>query len=193
MRRLKGIVIAILVFAFMLSPITVSAQNSRAVRVTVDGQEVIFQEHGPIIIDGHMYVPPHEVFEAMGFYVFLRPGARDIILLRDDIQGVLNMYNSIIWVSREPYFIYNNPYAILEPAILIVHLAAGELDPVTEHMLYPVVWELNQQSLLPIWPTPDVFPILQPMIPLRALVEILGGTAQWDGHSRTAILTSPSQ
>jgi len=123
-----------------------SAYATRAVTVTVDGQQVFFAGQQPIIVNDRVLVPVRGVFELMGFDVTWNPSSRIARLEKDDM---------IIVIPADLYsFVANNSVVIPD-----------------------VPQQLINDRLL---------------LPLRAVAEAIGGTAEWDSHNRIAGISSPS-
>jgi len=57
----------------------------------------------------------------------------------------------------------------------VIRLAAFDMGPLAQYVLEPPVLELNGQV----------------MLPLRVLAEAMGGSAEWDGVNRIAIINFP--
>ncbi|MCL2421475.1 MAG: copper amine oxidase N-terminal domain-containing protein [Defluviitaleaceae bacterium] len=179
----KKLFTAILVFTLLLTfvPTTMLANPSEIIpvivtiestaTVTINGQEVVFPDHGAVIVDGRTYVPVHGIFEQMGFNVTMRPDAEDILIIGNDAQAIVNLSLSFAWISHYRNLFYYHPYVLVEPVILIVMAAAGELD-IEEYLLEPPILEIDGQI----------------MLPLRALVEAIGGTVQWDNENNVVMV-----
>ena len=176
MKLSKKLLAAVLILTLALSAVPVIALANSTVTVTVDGEEVIFTGQGAIIVNERTYVPVNGVLEAMGFTVWWdhdSPAIDTFITVASqNTQAFFDFSQSVAWVSHDPYIAYYYPQIFEMQYFLILLLAAGELD-VTEYDIPPMRL-INGQ----------------PMLPLRAVIETLGGTAQWDGRNRVAKITS---
>jgi len=81
----------------------VSASTNSEVTVTVDGNPVNFHNQGPVIINGHMLVPAHEVFAQMGFRVRWDARANRVHIFGDGI---------FMWFDADAQFIWFYDYFI---------------------------------------------------------------------------------
>ncbi|MCL2404294.1 MAG: copper amine oxidase N-terminal domain-containing protein [Defluviitaleaceae bacterium] len=91
------IVLAIVLILPIIIPVSVDA--STPVIVKVDGSPVSFHDQGPVIINGRIMVPIHEVFAEMGFHV-----CWDTHTNTAYITGV---YRSLRIYAGEPYIWLN--------------------------------------------------------------------------------------
>jgi len=188
---MKLIGLVIVASVFVLVPITAQTQGARnQITIIVDGHEVIFPEYGAVIVDGHTYVPVHGVFELMGFYV----GARmyhthwnlmaEFIVLRNDIFAVLlepindDTETMSLWVVEyDGSYLFDRPFVQYETfAHAFTGIMAGDFPYVYEVILNPPILAIDGRL----------------MLPLRALVEMLSGTVEWDGTNRAVIIQSPA-
>ncbi|MCL1787966.1 MAG: copper amine oxidase N-terminal domain-containing protein, partial [Defluviitaleaceae bacterium] len=111
LQNLKIAAVLTLVAAAMLWLMAVPAYASD-VRVTIDGEAVIFAEQPPVIVDGRVLVPVRGVFEELGFTVSWNRDTRQAILERAD-------YTIVLTIGSEA-FTTNNTIAYLDvPAQII--------------------------------------------------------------------------
>ena len=80
-KKIFLLIALITILAVCLISATAIFANSPPVSVTVDGQQVQFDDQQPVIIDGRTLVPVRGVFEALGFDVDWDPSARQATLL----------------------------------------------------------------------------------------------------------------
>ena len=88
--------VCIIVFATL--PVVVLANSD--ITVTVHGRQVEFPDgQGAVIIDGRVLVPIREVFEAMGFGVYWRQEAQEVVLYRLNTLVVIPINSSTFYVT----------------------------------------------------------------------------------------------
>ena len=87
-KRIFSVAMAIMLIISLIPAIVVYASD---IRVTSDGQEVIFPDQSPTIVDGRTLVPVRGVFEALGFDVDWDGDTRTAILNRHDYQLLITI------------------------------------------------------------------------------------------------------
>ena len=90
MRFTKKMITAFLVLVLAFSTLAAMAAPGE-ITVTIDGQIVVFEGQGPIIIDGRTLVPVRGVFEMLGFTPTWDGATRTATLTRDDYVVVLTI------------------------------------------------------------------------------------------------------
>jgi len=87
--------ILLLVFAFFSLSAMVSSNNE--IVVTIDGERVIFENQGPVILNGRTLVPVRDIFEILGFEPIWDSVTQTATLIRDDYVVILTIgsYNFI--------------------------------------------------------------------------------------------------
>ena len=83
-----------MLLAFMVS---VPSQAS-VIRVFVNNQEVIFRDHGPVIVDDRTLVPVREVFETLGFYVSWSEAEQQVIM-HGDVHIIIPIGSNTFFVD----------------------------------------------------------------------------------------------
>jgi hypothetical protein len=131
-----------LVIVLVLS-ITPTALASSDVRVTLDGQQIVF-DVPPQIIDDRTMVPLRAIFEALGAEVDWNPATRTVTATRGDTVVVMQVGNATITVD--------NANVVLDVPPMIV----GD----------------------------------RTLVPARAVAESFGVDVEWNGATRTVILTT---
>ena len=95
MRFTKKILVALLVLALTLVPMTGMAAQRDEITVTIDGVPVVFEGQGPTIIENRTLVPVRGVFEVLGFYPEWDSDARTATLTRHDYVVVLTIGSEV--------------------------------------------------------------------------------------------------
>ena len=67
--KAKKIFLMLLLVGFALATQVVSAYAADGISVTINGEQVVFENQQPVIVDGRTLVPVRGVFEALGFEV----------------------------------------------------------------------------------------------------------------------------
>ena len=142
-KLLKGLLVLTVMTTLGMS-ISISANDD--IRVTVSGQEIHFENQGPVIVDGRTLVPVREVFEAMRFSVDWHEETQTVLLV--DNAGIFNVKIRI----NEPYFSVNlftpepSPeheviIALDVPAQIIGGRTMLPLRSVLEAVGYQLIWD----------------------------------------------------
>ncbi|MCL2287304.1 MAG: stalk domain-containing protein [Firmicutes bacterium] len=153
----KQLAATLLAALLMLTPFTVSANNTDAITVTINGQEVYFPDQSPIIIDGTTLVPVRGVFETLGWEVNWN---------RETSTALLNRGH--------------------------VHIGITIGQPFFEVLIYDPDSPFPGHGVLHMIDVPAQIIGGRTMLPLRAVLESVGYTLDWDGSTRT-ILISPQR
>jgi len=87
MKKLLTILLILMAIGvFTTSAIAANTPQPNNIRVIVSGQEVVFTDQQPVIIDGRTLVPVRDVFEAMSFDVDWDEATSTALLKRDSIS-----------------------------------------------------------------------------------------------------------
>jgi len=124
--------------------ITVAANTNNEITVTIDGQPVLFEGQGPVIIDGRTMVPVRGVFEHLGFEVTWLQEFLMISMERGDDVIVLYIDDNRVFTNDVSH-VMDVPPQIIDGRTLV---------------------------------------------PIRAPLESVGYNVDWDGATRTVIITS---
>ena len=100
-KRLLSIAVA-LVLAVSLVPACI-AHADDDIRVTIDGQELIFADQRPVIVDGRTLVPVRGVFESLGFEVDWDDNTRSAVLVRHDFTVIIPIGSAAFTVNGRAY------------------------------------------------------------------------------------------
>jgi hypothetical protein len=92
-KRIIAFVVA-MTFVMALIPTTAVYATSQ-VNVTINGQQVIFPDASPAIVDGRTLVPIRAVFEALGFVVGWNNDTRTATMARDSDTIVIAIGSAI--------------------------------------------------------------------------------------------------
>jgi len=85
--------------------------------VTIDDQQVVFKNQGPIVTSGKALVPVREIFEALGFYPKWDSTARAVTLSRDDYVIVL-IIGSYTFTTNDVEYVLPAPAQIIANRVL---------------------------------------------------------------------------
>ena len=143
MRKKVVVASVLVVLAALLFAMTVYASD--AIRVTIDGEQVVFEGQGPTIVSNRTLVPVRGVFEHLGFDdINWNPQTRQATLANDEFTLVFTIGSSTFTNN-------GTSHSLDVPAQLI----GGRT-----------------------------------MLPLRAPLESIGYYLDWDGGTRTVIISS---
>jgi len=132
-------VVIVLALVSVLLPDAILADAS--INVTIDGQAVLFENHGPVIADGRTLVPVRGVFEAMGFYVSWDGDTRTATLTRNG--------NVVEIILDSDVFTANGDEFQLEvPAQLIEGRTMLPIRAVLESVGYYLDWDGDSRTVI---------------------------------------------
>ena len=147
LQNLKIAAVLTLVAAAMLWLMAVPAYASD-VRVTIDGEAVVFAEQPPVIVDGRVLVPVRGVFEELGFTVSWNRDTRQAILERAD-------YTIVLTIGSEA-FTTNNTIAYLDvPAQIIGGSTMLPIRAVLESVGYQISWDNSARTAVIVTTAPS--------------------------------------
>ena len=130
--------------AVLFTALPVYANND--IRITINGEEVVFDDQAPTIVGGRTLVPVRGVFEQLGFVVEWHNDTRQAELLRANDVILINIDSST--------FITNGVSHTLDvPAQLIGGRTMLPLRAVLESVNYYLDWDGSAQTVL-IYSTP---------------------------------------
>ena len=103
--------LTVTLMASLLAPITVQANDT--ISVTINGEQVVFEDQTPVIIDGRTLVPVGGVFGALGFTPAWDGPAQTATLTRDNITVVITI-GSDVFTTNGTDFTLDVPAQIIE-------------------------------------------------------------------------------
>jgi uncharacterized protein YkwD len=127
------------IFAFALFPTMALYAND--ITVTIDGEEVVFADQQPAIVDGRTLVPVRGVFEQMGFYVSWDGEARQATLTSDD-------YTVIITIDSATFTTNGVNHELDVPAQIIGGSTMVPIRFVLESVGYYLDWDGDTRTVL---------------------------------------------
>ncbi|MCL2416296.1 MAG: copper amine oxidase N-terminal domain-containing protein, partial [Defluviitaleaceae bacterium] len=133
MKRILMILAFAFSFTFAFAFFTDTANANSTIRVTIDGEAVLFQGQQPVISDGRTLVPIRGVFETLGFDVGWNQNARQATLTRGS--------DTIIITIDSATFTHNGiSHALDVPAQIINGSTLLPIRAVLERVDYEVDW-----------------------------------------------------
>ena len=154
-KQIFSFFLAVLVI-FTFVPTMTTHANEPPITVTIDGQQVIFNDQQPVIIDDRTLVPVRGVFEQMGFDVKWHPDTR---------QAELTRANDVILITiGSRTFTTNGESQTLDvPAQIVNDRTMLPLRSVLESVGYSLEWDDATRtviitSLAEITPPPELPP-----------------------------------
>lgn len=111
------------------------------ISVMINGERVVFSDQHPIIVSGRTLVPPHEVFEKLGFDVTWRLDTNTVSLKNDK-------YNVSIQVERTTFLVNDLDRTTDAPAQLVSN--RGVVVPIraiAESLGYFVDWDAETRTV----------------------------------------------
>lgn len=134
------------------------------IKVSVNGQMVIFDDVKPQILDGRTFVPFRKVGDAMNAAVAWRGTDRTAHYFRNGISVMLTIGKSEMEVRE---------YEIGEKFVYTTEAKVSTIDPDQPSVIARTIDDRT-------------------MIPIRATAEALGAKVDWDDATRTVIITIPA-
>ena len=126
-------------FIFALIPAVIYANDN--IRVTIDGQQVTFDNQSPVIVNGRTLVPVRGVFEQLGFVVGWDGEARQATLTSDDYIVIITIDNATFTTNGVSH-ILNVPAQILGGSTML------PIRAVLESVGYYLDWDGGTQTVL---------------------------------------------
>ena len=127
------------IFILGLAPTAVYANDS--IGVSIDGQEVIFDGQGPVIVDGRTLVPVRGVFEQLGFEVDWYGYNRQAILKSDDYLIII-IIDSAIFTANDVSHTLDVPVQIIGGSTML------PIRAVLESVGYYAEWDGGTGTIL---------------------------------------------
>ena len=137
---------------------------SDEIKVSVNGQIVVFDDVKPQILDGRTLVPFRKVGEAMNAAVAWRGTDRTAHYFRNGISVMLTIGKSEMEVRE---------YEMGEKFVYTTEAQVSPIDPEQPSVIARTIDDRT-------------------MIPIRATAEALGAKVDWDDATRTVIITIPT-
>ena len=137
-KRLISITLA-LIFILALVPINAVAQD---ISVEINGQRVIFDGQGPVIVDGRTLVPVRGVFEQLGFDVSWERYLPNTATLRSDTHLVHIQIGSAAFTTN------GVSHTLDVPAQIIGGRTMLPIRAVLESVGLSVGWDVGRQTVL---------------------------------------------
>ena len=125
-------------FVLAFSPLRIT-YASIPIRVTIDGNEVIFVDQSPVIVDGHILLPARAVFEYLGFDVNWDAGTQRVTFNRGDVI-VLTIGSNILTINGIVYVLDMHTQIIDGRMMLPVR-------PVFESLGYMLDWDASMHTI----------------------------------------------
>lgn len=173
--------VILLAMLSILGVSTLSVQASDAVKVTVDGTEVIFTEVSPYIDNNdRVQVPVRDLAESLGCEVEWKEESREVILYKTYKQsdGLLSSDDTYVCMKEMHLFIDNMEYDATNNLCKI----GVEFDG-TINTLYGADWQGIK--------TMDTAPVIvndRTYLPARYIAEYFGYSVEWDDSNNTVII-----
>ena len=142
MRRLTkkslSLAMALIMALGTITPLTLLANPE--INVTINGQQVIFQDQAPAIVDGRTLVPVRGVFEALGFEVGWDGALQQVTLASDNYVVTLTVGSYIFTTNGEEF-------SLDVPAQIIGGSTMLPIRAVLESVGYYVGWNSATQAV----------------------------------------------
>lgn len=97
MKKIAKILLMILILTFSVSNICLANND---ILVKLNDNQLVFDQN-PVIVDGRTLVPLRVIFESLGATVEWEDKTQTVTAIKDDIQIVLQVNNSIMSVNQE--------------------------------------------------------------------------------------------
>jgi hypothetical protein len=138
--------------------------NDTIVNVTIDGEPVNFPDQAPVIVDGRTLVPVRGVFEELNFYVGWDESTKTVTLRRiRSISG--NSPDMLLRFTEEVFITIGSDVFQYDSTLIYAP---------QNHVLDVPAQIINGRTMLPI----------------RALVESIGYSVEWDSATQTVLITT---
>jgi len=163
----KKILIATLALTLLFGLMAAMASPLPDVTVTIDGELVVFEDQGPIIVDNRTLVPVRGVFEALDFYPTWDEDARQATLTRDDYVVVLTIGSYTFTTNGEEFDLDVAPRVVNNRTLLPLRFVLEsvgynnmDFDPVTRVVSIYTTPLADQPTPTPTpSPTPSPVPL----------------------------------
>ena len=129
------------VMTFAALPMTVLANDSATITVTIDGHPVTFPDQTPVILEGRTLVPVREVFENLDFQVDWYEAVQMVTLTRPGHEVALTL-GSDIFITNGQEFHLDVPAQIINNRTLL------PLRAIIESVGYSIDWNEATQTVL---------------------------------------------
>ena len=139
--KAKRIFLAMLLVAFAMATQTVASYAADGISVRVNGEQVVFENQQPALVDGRTLVPVRGVFEALGFEVGWSGVTRIVTLNRSD-------FAVIITVDSDVFTTNGTTHALDVPAQIIGGSTMLPIRAVLESVGYYLDWHGATQTVL---------------------------------------------
>ena len=160
--------ISVILSITMIMAITPTSLAEDEIKITYNG-EVIETDTPPVIVDDRTLVPARAVFETMGMNVY---------------------WNEQDRVVRVDNILLDNDTGIKSGACLVVTMDSDKMEK--EIYSYPITMSSIPRPIETAQISLDVPAQIindRTMIPVRAVSEAMDITVDWDGETRTVVLT----
>ena len=138
MKKTLSLALAVL---FIIALVPTAAAASDGIAVTIEGQQVIFPDQRPVIIENRTLVPVRGVFEQLGFEVEWDSGARQAILTSDS-------HTVVITIGSNEFTTNGVSHTLDVPAQLIANRTMLPLRLPLESVGYSVKWDGKMRMVL---------------------------------------------
>ncbi|MCL2362742.1 MAG: stalk domain-containing protein [Defluviitaleaceae bacterium] len=112
MRFTRKLLAVVLVFALVFALLPITAMASDAITVTIDGEDVEFEDQAPIMVGGRVLIPVRFVFGDLGFVPDWNRSTRTATLTSDD-------YEIVIVIGEYEFTVNGEVHELVVPAQLI--------------------------------------------------------------------------
>jgi len=134
--------LAIMMF-FVIVAMPAIAVYANDISVTIDGRRVVFEDQGPVVVDGRTLVPIRGVFETIGFRVYWREDTQQISLDMGVDVGVS------LQIGRDDLVLRGEGrYSLDVPPQIIGDRAMLPLRAILEVLGYRVTWNEGTQTVV---------------------------------------------
>ena len=164
MRLIKKLLAIVVVMVFVLTPMTMSANDT--ITVTINGEVVEFEDQAPVIIGNRTLVPIRFVFQDLGFYVGWDRNTQTATLSRDD-------YIVVIPIGSDTFTVNGVSRELDVPAQLIGGRTMIPLYAVLASIGYEVTWVRETRTVAIVTRTTDE--TLPPIYVSEWMLSVLSG------------------
>lgn len=163
---MKKLIPPAIVFIFVL--LFAATAFAEEINVTVDGVRVDFDGQAPAVVGGRVLVPVRGVFEALGWGVTWIPEVQTVMLSQLVQQGDFPVEMQINVTVGAEYF-------------AVVYIGVGDFAR------YHGVGVTTREEPLEV---PAQIIGGRTMLPIRALIESMGCSVDWDSTTQTVVITT---
>lgn len=141
MKKIINMFSAALMLALALSVLMPANLRANEINVTINGQEVLFEGQGPVIVDGRTLVPVLGVFENLNFEVDWVQATQTAVLTSADHAVVISVGSNVFTENGESH-------ALEVPAQVINGRTMLPIRNVLESVGYYVDWDGTASTVI---------------------------------------------